>query len=137
MLRLHSVARFAVVLALVASTQGLLLAQAAWLTNQEWIAQTLCVNRDRPELECNGKCQLSARMEQMQHGDHGHSHGHDEAPTPLLELALSVRAHVAAPTEVPAASAEPVRGPQARLAFDTGREASSDVFHPPQAAATA
>ena len=76
MARLRSAARFAVVLALAVSTQGLLLAQAAWLTNQEWIAETLCVN---PETDCDGKCQLKDRMEAMQH--HGsHTHTHDEAP---------------------------------------------------------
>jgi hypothetical protein len=131
--RLHSAARFAVVLALAVSTQGLLLAQAAWLTNQEWIAETLCVN---PETDCDGKCQLKDRMEAMQH--HGsHTHTHDEAPAPLLELALSVRAHVAERARVPAPHAEPARGPSAWLAMDTGREASQGVFHPPRPTAAA
>lgn len=132
MARLHSAARFVVVLALAASTQGLLLAQAAWLTNQEWIAETLCVN---PETDCDGKCQLKDRMEAMQHGSHTHSH--DEAPTPLLELALSVRAHVTERAGVPAPHAEPARSPSAGLATDTGREASQGVFHPPRPTAAA
>ena len=130
MARLHSPARLVVVLALAVSTQGLLLAQAAWLTNQEWIAATLCVN---PDTDCDGKCQLKDRMEQMQHGPH--RHGTDE--TPLLELALSVRAHVAERAGVPAPHAEPARGPSAWLAFDTGREASHGVFHPPRTSAAA
>ena len=128
MVRLHSIARFVVVLALVASTQGLLLVQGAWLVNQDWIAETLCVNRDRPEMECDGKCQLADRMEQMEHGPHRH----DQAPTPLLELALSVRAHVADRVRVPTPHGEAAGDVFARLAIDTGREASQGVFHPPR-----
>ena len=119
-------------LALAASTQGLLLAQAAWLTNQEWIAETLCVN---PDTDCDGTCQLRDRMEAMQHGPH--SHGHDEAPTPLLELALSVRAHVAPRAEMPTPPSQDARGPSARPTEDTGREASQGVFHPPRPERTA
>ena len=103
------------VLALAASTQGLLLAQAAWMTNQEWIAETLCVN---PGTDCDGKCQLADRMEQLEHGTHGHSH---ESGLPLLELALSVRAHVTEHAAVPSPGATSVGGPLGRLAFDTGR----------------
>ena len=132
MARFHSTARFALVLALVASTQGLLLAQAAWLTNQEWIAETLCVS---PDTDCDGTCQLRDRMEAMHHGTH--THGHDEAPAPLLELALSVRAHLTARAEPPAPHVEAARGPVARAFSDTGREASQGVFHPPRALETA
>ena len=35
-------------------------------TNQDFIAANLCVNRDRPELECNGKCQLIKTLEEQQ-----------------------------------------------------------------------
>ena len=133
MARLRPLARFVVVLALAASTQGLLLAQAAWLTNREWIAETLCVN---PETDCDGKCQLADRMEMMAHRD-GTGHTHDEAPTPLLELALSVRAHVAARAVVPAPQDVAARGPSAAFVVDTGREASQGVFHPPRPTAAA
>ena len=131
--RLHSIARFTVVLALVASTQGFLLAQSAWLVNQDWIAETLCVNRFNPEMDCDGKCQLADRMEKMNHGPHSH----DQAPTPLLELAFSVRAHVATRVAMPEPASEAARGPVAWLIYDTGREASQRVFHPPRLADTA
>lgn len=124
-------------LALVASTQGLLLAQGAWLSNREWIAETLCVN---PGTDCDGTCQLKDRMEAMAHGPHAShdaGHGHDEAPTPLLELALSVRAHVAARVAALAPQESAVRGFGAGPIFDTGREASRGVFHPPRAATSA
>jgi len=125
--RLHSVSRFVVVLALVASTQGLLFAQAAWLTNREWIASVLCEN---PGTDCNGMCQLKDRMEEMtHHGEHSHQ------PATLLELSMSVRAWVAERPAVPADHVSETREPAVRLLLEPGREASLDVFHPPREAA--
>ena len=124
--------RFVLALVLAASTQGLLFAQGAWMVNQEWIADTLCVNRDKPELNCDGKCQLAERMKQMQghHGDHTHEHSD---PAALLELAISVRAHVTERLGSPEPSVQSERDPAAGLFMDTGREASRGVFHPPRA----
>ena len=124
MAHLSPVFRFVLVLALVVSTQGLLLAQASWLVNQEWIAETLCVN---PGTDCDGTCQLSDRMEKMSHGEHSH-----DDPALLLELALSVRAQVADAVDVPAPGAADAKGPRARELANTGREASRGVFHPPR-----
>ncbi len=125
---LRPAARFVLVLALVASTQGLLLAQASWLVNREWIAETLCVN---PDTDCDGMCQLADRMEAMTHGGgHGDEpHGH---PATLLELALSVRAQVVERVTVPGPAATDAAARFAEGATDTGREASQGVFHPPR-----
>ena len=30
--------------------------------NQEFIAKNLCVNRDKPQMHCNGHCQLKRRL---------------------------------------------------------------------------
>jgi hypothetical protein len=30
--------------------------------NQDFIAKTLCINRDKPEKKCNGKCQLTKKI---------------------------------------------------------------------------
>lgn len=127
--RLRSALQFVLVLALVASTQGLLLAQSSWLVNQEWIAEVLCEN---PETDCDGKCQLMDRMEKMGHGEHSH-----DEPATLLELALSVRASVTERTAAPAPPSADARGPVARDAHNSGREASLGVFHPPRTETTA
>ncbi|PJJ74495.1 hypothetical protein BXY57_0053 [Thermoflavifilum aggregans] len=37
--------------------------------NIRYIATHLCVNRDRPELHCNGKCFLKKQLEKDQHRD--------------------------------------------------------------------
>jgi hypothetical protein len=35
---------------------------ASWyVLNKEYIAENLCVNIDRPEMECEGKCQVDAK----------------------------------------------------------------------------
>jgi len=34
--------------------------------NQEYIAATLCENKDKPQLHCNGKCVLSQKLKQAE-----------------------------------------------------------------------
>jgi len=41
---------------------GYLLIYIDFVANQDYIAKNLCENRDRPELKCNGKCQLCKRL---------------------------------------------------------------------------
>lgn len=36
---------------------------ADWKIHQEYIAKTSCINRDKPQLECDGKCQLQNRLD--------------------------------------------------------------------------
>lgn len=33
-----------------------------YMANYDYIVNTLCENRDKPELECNGKCHLSKEL---------------------------------------------------------------------------
>jgi hypothetical protein len=46
---------------------GSLSALLAYRSNVEFIATELCINRDKPELQCNGKCQLLKEVEKSQH----------------------------------------------------------------------
>lgn len=34
--------------------------------NQDFIAEVLCFNRDKPELHCNGQCQLNDKLNEQQ-----------------------------------------------------------------------
>lgn len=34
-----------------------------WAVHQDYIAENLCENRDRPEMHCNGKCVLMQKMD--------------------------------------------------------------------------
>ena len=35
---------------------------ARWWLNREYVAQVLCINRDKPKLQCNGKCHLVKQL---------------------------------------------------------------------------
>lgn len=39
---------------------------AGFELNQKYIASTLCMNRDKPELHCNGKCYLLNKLKQAE-----------------------------------------------------------------------
>lgn len=126
MARLRFLIRVALVAALVASTQGLLVIQVAFSLNRTEIAQTLCVNRDRPEIDCDGMCVLMERM-----AEHAHDHGGEPAEG-VLELALSVRSLVpetAALPPAPARAAGPVR---AAPTLGPSDGAATGVFRPPR-----
>lgn len=38
--------------------------------NYDYIAKVLCINKDKPELNCNGKCQLMMELEKQQDDDY-------------------------------------------------------------------
>ena len=39
---------------------------AGFRVNQKYIAQTLCENRDKPQLHCDGKCYLAKKIKQAE-----------------------------------------------------------------------
>ncbi len=40
-----------------------------YILNQDYIAEFLCINKDKPELQCNGKCHLVKEIEKQQKND--------------------------------------------------------------------
>jgi len=38
---------------------------ASFVINQDYIAEFFCVNQDKPELDCNGKCYLMQKLEEQ------------------------------------------------------------------------
>jgi len=40
--------------------------------NYDYIANVLCENRDRPYLDCNGKCYLEKQLKKINHDNHDH-----------------------------------------------------------------
>lgn len=38
--------------------------------NYDYISKILCINKDKPELSCNGKCQLMKKLKQQQEDDY-------------------------------------------------------------------
>ena len=43
-----------------------------YYANYEYIAAVLCENKDKPYLECNGKCYLQKQLNKVNHNDHDH-----------------------------------------------------------------
>jgi hypothetical protein len=37
--------------------------------NQDYISKNLCVNRDKPQLHCNGKCHLAKKLKEEERKD--------------------------------------------------------------------
>lgn len=40
-----------------------------YIINYDYISKVLCINKDKPALRCNGKCQLMKKLEQQQEDD--------------------------------------------------------------------
>ena len=53
---------FLLLLALMSANLSGLFIFAEFKINQKYIAATLCDNRNKPELQCNGKCYLMKKM---------------------------------------------------------------------------
>ncbi|HSQ46236.1 MAG TPA: hypothetical protein VLM44_04870 [Lutibacter sp.] len=43
-----------------------------YYANYDYIATVLCENRDKPSLECNGKCYLEKQIKKANHDNHDH-----------------------------------------------------------------
>lgn len=52
--------------ALMLSTFSRQFIYAGFELNQKYISSTLCENRDKPELHCNGKCYLAKKLKQAE-----------------------------------------------------------------------
>jgi len=57
---------FTLLLALLSSILAKLFVYAEFKSNQAYIAATLCENRDRPELNCQGKCYLMKKLKEAE-----------------------------------------------------------------------
>ena len=123
---LRSLARFALVLSLAASTQGFVLTQAAFTLRRDVIAERLCVNRDRPERACHGRCQLTKRL-------HEERQRQQERQTSLLQVALAAPMLVATAPAVPLPVAPVREAAWAPGPDDAPRAgAPAGVFRPPR-----
>ena len=58
---------------LLAGTMSSFIIHAAFKYNQDYIIKALCVNRDKPKLQCHGKCYLKKQLEQDQNQNNSES----------------------------------------------------------------
>lgn len=99
--------------------------QADFHLNRKEIAALFCINQDRPELECNGKCELDRRLDQAQDKDENHQEFAFEGL--LLTYSMPVAAFNIKPVWT---SVDPIFGD---LDENQNRLLNAyDFFHPPQ-----
>ncbi len=60
---------FFLLVIIVCSTFNNNIIMLSFYCNQNYIAKTLCINRDKPQLHCNGKCQLQKKIIQQESKD--------------------------------------------------------------------
>ena len=118
--------RLLLIASLVMSSQSLLLIQSTFALRQDDNAEHLCVNRDRPDLECDGHCVLVDRLDA--HRKHKEESGTD-ARVPACSGILQYASAGLASEPTNAATRPRAGDPTTRLR--TGYPAG--IFRPPQA----
>ncbi len=119
--------RLALTLVLLTSLQSYGLIEASFALNRAEIAARYCVNLDRPELHCDGQCELTRRLEAQNEREQSHD-------AVLLGVALSATmwlptvARLGAPP-----SCETAAHARPRDVHASGGEPAG-VFHPPEQA---
>lgn len=91
--------------------------------NQNYIAKELCINRDKPQLHCNGKCYLMNKLKQAQEKEQKQER---QSQKVQLQDALVTQKLVCVS---PVKQLRPSRA--AEIPFALPRH-SSAIFHPPQ-----
>lgn len=124
----RSAFRLVLVCALLVSTQGMLLVNLAFKANARFIAETLCVNRARPELNCHGRCQLAKMRKAQEEREAKHVAG-VEAVVGAFAATETTRPVVASGVTAPAVRAALPR-PGDWMAGPEGR--ADGVFQPPR-----
>jgi hypothetical protein len=111
----------------------------AWyFQNQDYIATTLCENRDKPEMECNGSCVLNKALQKADCCAVDDMAGNESPEAPVLPLKKALDAFGFDYTPVSAALLVPLT-PNDIYSTQKGytcrplaqRLVVSGVFHPP------
>jgi hypothetical protein len=69
LLRVRQAVALLLLLSLSVHCAGRLGIVAGWWLNQDYIARVLCINRDKPQLKCNGKCHLVKQLKAVEQAE--------------------------------------------------------------------
>jgi len=96
--------------------------------NKEYIMEFLCINRDKPELGCEGKCQLSKKLKAQ---DEAEKQTSKQSQKSEVQLQLFCHSLFSLPAYWPASVEMPIP------TYTAGRpiQATSGIFHPPKSIA--
>ncbi|MEC5142279.1 hypothetical protein [Chitinophaga sp. 212800010-3] len=90
--------------------------------NQTYIAKELCVNRDKPQMHCNGHCHLKKELDKDTQPEKNNNNGKDKYEVMFVDPIQSFS----------------ISSPDNQLSFISYYKAprlskrSSSIFHPPQ-----
>lgn len=87
-----------------------------------------CINKDKPQMHCNGKCRLSKKLQQENKKDQDNT---ETKPGGQTEIAVFSKFH--APSLPPVPVADINNNKQVFISCYHPLNCSSDIFHPPQA----
>ncbi|MCU0347137.1 MAG: hypothetical protein MUC59_09335 [Saprospiraceae bacterium] len=94
--------------------------------NQDFIAKTLCINRDKPKKMCSGKCQLTKKIAESK------DDSPSQAPVPQPDEQKQVLSlHEILPLHIIAAKPTDSKPLFAALSF-TAQACANDIFQPPR-----
>jgi hypothetical protein len=60
---------YSLVLSLLISSSAKTVLLADYLLNYTYISKVLCINRDKPQMHCNGKCHLAKELKAQEERD--------------------------------------------------------------------
>lgn len=115
----------AMVLLILLNGMGYTLIQVHFFLDREQITALYCINKDQPELQCDGKCELGKRLAESK------SHQENREEISLEELSLTYTAFRTAYLIPPTHSQIPAVE-ESWYQSDQSQEILSDFFHPPQ-----
>ena len=70
---LKQVTAYLLIVSLVSANFSRLFVYAGFELNKEYIAAKLCVNRDKPQMHCNGKCYFMKKIKQAEQKENADS----------------------------------------------------------------
>jgi hypothetical protein len=97
-----------------------------YYANYDYIATVLCENKDKPYLECNGKCYLQKQLNEANHDNHEHKStipkiNFDDYPvSPLDQFLYQLK------------DFKEINSEKSYFVNDTSQDFFKSVFKPPQ-----
>ncbi|SHL76354.1 hypothetical protein [Flavobacterium xinjiangense] len=62
-----------------------------YAVNYEYISKVLCINKDKPKMQCNGKCHLMKELAKAQEGEKQTSSNKKNVAVDTVDLILDIK----------------------------------------------
>lgn len=93
--------------------------------NKDYIAKVLCINRDKPDMKCEGKCHLKSQFEKQEAQD-------KRIPVGYKEIAETVLFFSASSIATPPVALQYFKVNYHPYQFSVIEAFNHAIFHPPQ-----